>query len=97
MGTHRIAVTGERNGADVVTSLFAFQFKCRAMLPSWLFDWLDGIVGTAKRSDRIGVLVCKVPGMRDGDAIVMLRWADWVELHGSGKTSESDAGRSILP
>ena len=82
MGTQRIAVTGERHGSDASTSLFCFQFKCRAMLPGWLWEWLTGIVVTAERKQKIGVLVLKVPRMRDQDALVVLKWRDWVALHG---------------
>jgi len=39
----------------------------------------------------------KAPGMDDGDAIVMLRWRDWVDLHGREKFEDQphrDAARS---
>lgn len=84
MGTERIPVTGiDRDGADFETALFCFQQKVRQMLPVWLWRWLTGICATAERKDKIGVLVLKVPGMRDADAIVMLKWRDWVALHGT--------------
>ncbi len=94
MGVTRIPVTGERNGADFSTPMFCFQSKCRGMLPSWLFEWLDGICGTAKRDDKIGVLILKKPRMRDAEALVVLRWADWVQLHGAVREGEGD-GTSI--
>lgn len=78
VGTERIPVTGERHGADGATERFAFQFKLRRALPRWLFAWLRGICDTADRNDRIGVLVLKMPRMRDDDALVVLRWRDWV-------------------
>lgn len=82
MGTQRIPVTGERNGADCATGLFCFQFKLRNSLPGWLWEWLSGIVGAAQPSGRVGVLVLKKPHQRDAEALVVLRWADWVGLHG---------------
>ena len=82
MGTTRIAVTGERAGADARTALFKFQFKLRKMLPDWVFEWLDGICQAAG-DGQVGVLVIKTPRMKDADAIVLLRWKDWVDLHGS--------------
>ena len=82
VGTERIPVTGERHGADARTSLFAFQFKLRKTIPSWLFEWLAGICAP---TGRVGVLVLKQPRMRDEDAIVVLRWRDWVDLHGRAK------------
>lgn len=81
-GTQRIPVTGERHGADARTPMFSIQCKLRRSLPSWLFDWLDGITGTAAREERIGVLVLKAPRMRDEDAIVCLRLKDFRDLHG---------------
>jgi len=87
MGVERQAITGERDGADNAPHpMFCFQFKCRAMLPSWLWEWLTGICATADRANKIGVLVLKVPRMRDDDALVILKWRDWVALHGEQKT-----------
>jgi hypothetical protein len=86
LGTQRIPVTGERDGADGRTSRFCFQFKLRRSLPVWLWTWLAGIVGTAAKTNRIGVLVLKRPRMRDEDALVVVRWRDWVDLHGTTST-----------
>jgi hypothetical protein len=82
VGTERIPVTGERAGADCATSLFCFQFKLRRSLPGWLWEWLAGIVGSAEASGKVGVLVLKKPRQEDADALVVLRWKDWVDLHG---------------
>lgn len=81
-GEQRIPVNGEYHGPDGVTAMFAFQFKLRRALPTWLFAWLTGIVNAGKRRGKIGVLVLKTPGMEDRDALVLLRWSDWVDLHG---------------
>jgi hypothetical protein len=89
VGTERIAVTGERHGADGQTSMFAFQFKLRRALPDWLFRWLGGITETAGRSGKVGILVLKKPRQKDADALVVLRWADWVDLHGPTRTEPS--------
>src|SRR5688572_25541075 len=83
MGTERIPVTGERDGADGATGLFAFQFKLRRSLPAWLGLWLAGIVGHAEARGKVGVLVLKRPRQEDADALVVLRWRDWVDLHGT--------------
>jgi hypothetical protein len=82
MGTERIAVTGERHGSDGTTSLFCFQFKLRRSLPGWLWDWLGGIVASAAVSGKVGVLVLKKPRQEDTEALVVLRWKDWCDLHG---------------
>jgi hypothetical protein len=50
VGTQRIAVTGERHGADGIAGPFALQFKLGRALPAWLFRWLGGIVATAQRT-----------------------------------------------
>lgn len=91
LGTERIPVTGERHGADGRTSRFSLQFKLRRSLPRWLFAWLAGICDTATREQRIGVLVLKVPRMKDTDALVVLRWADWVALQTAKEDSTDGA------
>ena len=83
MGTERIPVTGERFGADCATGLFAFQFKLRRVIPEWLFTWLAGIVAHAEPKGKVGVLVLKKPRQKDEEAVVVLRWKDWIDLHGS--------------
>jgi len=88
MGTERIPVTGERHGADGMNGMFCFQFKLRRALPDWLFTWLGGIVETAKRHDRVGVLVLKTPGRDDAESLVVLRWSDFVDLHGPIRFTE---------
>jgi len=82
VGTERIPVTGERAGADFATPLFAYQLKVRRRMPQWLFDWLDGIRGAATR-DQVGVLVINRPRRPRRDAVVVVRWSDWVALHGA--------------
>ncbi len=83
MGTERIPVTGERHGADAANPLFCFQFKLRRSFPAWLWEWLSGIQGSAKASGRVGVLVLKKPRQRDAEALVVLSWKDWCDLHGT--------------
>lgn len=82
VGTERIPVTGERHGADFVAGLFAYQLKVRATVPGYLMTWLDGICQTAATSQRIGVVVLNQPHRPRRKALVILRWADWVALHG---------------
>jgi hypothetical protein len=82
VGTERIPVTGERHGADCANGLFCFQFKLRRVLPAYLWEWLGGIVASAARSGKVGVLVVKKPRQQDAEALVVLRWQDWVDLHG---------------
>ena len=93
LGGQRIPVTGiDRDGADVVTPLFHVQVKLRKSLPGWLWDWLGGIVGTANDAGRVGVLILKKPRQRDAEGLVVLRYGDFVALHGkveaNGDTDE---------
>lgn len=84
IGTQRIPVTGiDRDGADFQHGMFAYQAKHRRMIPAWLFDWLKGICGVAKRTDQIGVLILNRPGKDRKDALVIVRWEDWCDLHGT--------------
>ena len=84
MGGRRIPVTGERDGADIVGGgPFVYQAKLRRGLPSYLRDWLRGIVAAGERKGgSTGVVVWKAPHARDDDAVVVLRLADWEAWHG---------------
>jgi hypothetical protein len=92
-GGQRIPVTGERHGSDVDHSLFAFQLKVRRALPAWLFDWLGGIVANATKRGKIGVLILNRPRQPRRNALVILRWQDWCDLHG---TLSADARAQLI-
>lgn len=84
LGGKRIPVTGlDRHGADVITPMFHCQIKLRNSLPAWLFTWLEGIVGTAAQQNKVGILILRKPRQEDNDALVIVRYRDWVELHGA--------------
>lgn len=85
VGTERIPVTGERHGADFEDAIACYQLKVRKAIPGWLWEWLAGIQGTGKRKQKAGVVVLKHPRQRDEDALVVLSWRDWVDLHGTTK------------
>jgi hypothetical protein len=51
-------------------------------LPAWLFRWLSGIVAAAEPG-QFGVLVLRRPRTPRSDALVCVRWKDWVALHGA--------------
>jgi len=82
VGTERIPVTGQRHGADFEDGIAAYQVKVRRCLPGWLWTWYSGIKTTAAIKKKAGVLVLKRPRERDDDAIVILSWRDWRDLHG---------------
>lgn len=90
-GGARIPVTGERDGADVAHQLFCFQLKVRRSLPVWLFDWLSGICATAQRTNKTGILILNRPRQPRRHALVVLRWADWVALHGAQPQGEDSS------
>ncbi len=85
VGTQRIPVTGERHGSDFTDAIACYQIKARRSLPSWLWGWMVGIQATAARHDKAGVLVLKRPGDLDEEALVILSWKDWVDLHGTSE------------
>ena len=70
-----------RDAADVVTPMFHIQVKLRNSLPSWLWGWLSGICMDAE-AGKIGVLILKRPGERDTEGLVVMRYGDFVDLHG---------------
>ena len=83
LGTHRIPVTGiDREGADLELGMFCYQAKLRKVIPAFLFTWLAGIVGSAKAKGKIGVLVLNRPRKDRTEALVVVRFDDWVALHG---------------
>ncbi len=61
-------------GADIVAGPFVYQAKLRRGMPSYLRDWLRGIVGAAERAPSLGqctgVVVWNAPNARDDDAVV---------------------------
>ena len=83
MGGKRLACTGEKDGIDVDAGPFVYQAKLRRGLPSYLSEWLRGIVSAGERKGSIGVVVWKAPRARDDDALVVLRLRDWEDLHGN--------------
>jgi hypothetical protein len=77
----RIPVTGiDRHGADVITPMFAVQVKRRQGLPGYLRDWLGGICSTA--NGKVGIVIWNELGKRDGEAVVVMRYCDFIDLHG---------------
>lgn len=86
VGSERIPVTGERHGADFEDGVAVYQLKVRKAIPAWLWEWLTGIQSTGRGKRKAGVLVLKRPRERDADAVVVLSWRDWCDLHGAPRT-----------
>src|SRR5438309_642805 len=60
VGTERIPVTGERDGADFETAVFVYSAKQRAaQFPRTVAAWLDRVVGKARSRTpgKVGVVV----------------------------------------
>ena len=90
LGTQRIPVTGERAGADFTDGMFAYQAKLGRRCPAYLREWLAGIVAAGDRRRLVGVVVWKPKGTRDREALVVLRFSDWRDLH-VGTVRDADA------
>jgi hypothetical protein len=85
VGQERKPCDGTRDGADFEDGLACYQLKVRKSISGQLWDWLTGIQGHAKDKGKVGVLVLKRPRGEDSEAIVMLSWKQWVDLHGTPK------------
>src|SRR5213593_1705039 len=97
VGSERIPADGTREGADFTDSIACYQLKVRRSIPRWLWSWLDGIRRFAMaHSGRVGVLVLKHPGMRDTEAVVILSWRDWVDLHGTSMKGKRNGSKEAL-
>lgn len=95
MGGDRRPVTGiDRGDGDAFTAIFEMQCKLRAGQPSYLREWLNGIVASASARNRIGVVVWKEPGKGrdDNEALVVMRWKDFVDLHGDQGIRQCSCG-----
>lgn len=83
-GVERQPVTGERDGSDSQPHpMFVISCKLRKSVPKTIREWSDSIHRCAVRNSKIGVLIVKEPGKHDENALVILRYRDWVDLHGS--------------
>jgi hypothetical protein len=85
LGGRRRPVTGlDRGDGDVFNNMFEAQCKLRTGQPDYLKRWLDSIVRTAKDRGRIGIVIWREPGRGkvDDDALVVMRFSDFVDLHG---------------
>lgn len=84
-GVERKPVSGrqrDQGGEDTEPHpLFAIQCKLGYHQPAYLRHWLDGICRAA--GSKVGIVIWKPLGQRDDEAVVVLRYKDWVALHGS--------------
>jgi len=101
LGTRRIPVTGERNGADAETPMFCFQFKKRArQFPRYVAEWLALVCEKAatRAPAKIGVVILQQPRGADLDALVVVSLRDWIDLHGpSGAAPAPEVPPRLMP
>lgn len=81
-GCTRIPVTG-REGPDWENALFCGQSKLRKGRPKQVDEWLDKITAQAKDKGKVGLVVWCTPREDRSRGVVLLRYDDWVSLHGS--------------
>src|SRR2546429_406493 len=84
-GTERVPVNGRHAGdGDFETALFVFQAKHRRNeFPVTIARWLERVQAAAAARDpaKIGVVVIQRPRGRRSEALVVLSWKDWLDLH----------------
>jgi len=93
-GVERQPVTGERDGSDSQPHpLFVFSMKLRKSIPKSIREWSDSIHRCAVKYGKCGILIVKEPGKHDDNALVILRYRDWVDLHGTVEESTHEQNR----
>jgi len=56
--------------------------KLRKAIPKCIREWSDDIHEEGRKHGKVGVLIVKEPGKHDDNALVILRYRDWIDLHG---------------
>lgn len=74
--------TGQHGGADVSSPWAAIECKYRASVPAWLTDAVDQARRNAGVS-QLPVVVLATHGQRLQDALVVVRFSDFVEHYGA--------------
>lgn len=84
VGVERNPCDGSREQADFDDAMFRYSAKRRKdCLPKEILEWLDRaqLAALAEGKGRVPVVVIQRRGFNRGEAVVLLRWADWRELH----------------
>lgn len=87
VGTERVGPSDETGGPDFIAGPVCFQAKSGYRPPAYLLQWLDGIRCAAEFRRLLGAVVWKAKGAHDADALVFMRWGDWVQLFGEPRPS----------
>lgn len=96
LGLERIPVTGRQRdigGADYEDGLICYSHKHAYNQPGYILGWLRAICAYAARQDpsKLGAIVWHKKGGRRDDSLVVMRFSDWVQLHGSiGSPEETE-------
>ena len=86
LGLERIPVSGrqrDKHGADFEDGLVMYQMKHGYTQPGYMKGWLLGICATAFRHNKLGAVIWQKKFGRMKDSLVVMRFEDWVQLHGS--------------
>jgi hypothetical protein len=81
LGGQRVPVSGRTRGdaPDIAHERLSIEVKSRKTLPAWLLDALAQ-ARAATKDGRVPVAVLHQDGQQYGDALVVMRLADFVEL-----------------
>jgi len=84
-GCERTPVSGrqqDKGGLDWENAMFCAQVKLGYNEPGYLRKWLDGITRHAEARQKVGIVIWKPKQAHDENALVILRYRDWLDLHG---------------
>jgi len=85
LGTERIPVTGRQQdlgGSDFEDGLVCYSMKHGYSQPGYILGWLHAICAFAFRREKLGAVIWHKKGGRMKDSVVVMRFEDWVQLHG---------------
>ena len=77
-------------GSDYEDGLVCFSHKHSYNQPGYMLGWLRAITTFALGRKKIGCIVWHKKGGRMNDSLVVIRFADWVQLHGDPRRGEAD-------
>lgn len=92
--TERIPVTGrqrDKGGSDFSDGFASYQCKDGYAQPAYLEKWMRDAEEYARPRDCVPVVVWHRRGQRRKDSLVVLRWSDWVDLHGPATPAPDDS------
>ena len=90
LGLERIPVTGRQRdlgGSDYEDGLICYSHKHGYAQPGYILGWLNAVCGYAERQGKgkLGCVVWQKSGARKKDSLVIMKFSDWIQLHGEVK------------